>query len=221
MCDWWILLFIWFFFLPITYAVPLYWLEKEYVDNNSDEEGVELIVILGAGLTESTAMKRPNLNITLLERVRFGAYLQRKTNLPILVSGRGSHGTYTEAEIMKQVLEEEFHSRVDYVEDKSNNTLENAKYTYQILKEQGIKKVFLVSSSRHLKRATYLFEKHTDNIEIVPIADFVYRDKKFRWDKSDFVPSLATPYYQQRFYLEILRLVWIKFNRVRKFDNDR
>ena len=211
MSCWWLFLFVWVFFLPITYALPLYWLEKSYFNNSYKKQKAQAIVILGAGLTNSSTMQQPNLNINLLERVRFGAYLQRKTNLPILVSGAGSHGSFTEVKVMKQVLEEEFHARVDFLEGRSNSTEENAKFTFEILKENNIKSIFLVSNSWHLKRAEYMFQKYTHDIKIIPIADFAYASKKFNFDREDFMFSLATPYYQRRFYLEVLRFIWVKY----------
>ena len=210
MSCWWLFLLVWVFFLPITYAIPLYWLEKSYFHNSHKNQKAQLIVILGAGLNNSSTMQQPNVNISLLLRLRFGAFLQRETSLPILVSGRGFHKRATEAELMKAVLEEEFHAHVDFLEEKSNCTEENAKFTAEILREEKIKSVFLVSNSWHLKRATYMFEKYASDIKIVPLADFLYASKKFHFDRSDFVPSLATPYYQHRFYGELLRLAWVK-----------
>ena len=211
MIEWyWVVLSLYFFFLPITYAIPLYWLEKDFFHNRHDNQKAQAIVILGAGLRTNSTMQQPNLNLSLLERVRFGAFLQRKTKLPILVSGRGSYPNVSEAEVMKQVLEEEFSAHVDFMEDESNSTLENAKFTIQILKEYNIKSIFLVSNSWHLKRANYLFKYYAEEIKIIPIADFAYASKKFNFDKSDFIFSLATPYYQRRFYLEVFRYLWMK-----------
>ena len=211
MSCWWLLLFVWIFFLPITYAIPLYWLEKSYFHNSYKDQKAEAIVILGAGLTNSSSMQQPNLNLMLLERVRFGAFLYRKTKLPILLTGGGSHPSVSEAEGMKHVLEEEFHVPVAFMEEKSNSTIENAKFTFEILKENNIKSIFLVSNSWHLKRADYMFQKYTHDIEIIPIADFAYASKKFYFDREDLMFSLATPYYQRRFYLELFRLLWLKF----------
>ena len=194
MSCWWLLLFVWIFFLPITYAIPLYWLEKSYFHNSHKTQKAEAIVILGAGLTNSSTMQQPNLNLMLLERVRFGAFLQRETSLPILVTGGGFHEHVTEAEVMKKVLEEEFHAHVDFLEDKSHSTLENAKFTAKILKEHKIKSIFLVSNSWHLKRASFMFEKYVDDVKVIPLADFAYATKRFVFDRSDFFPSLATPY---------------------------
>jgi len=210
MSCWWLLLFAWVFFLPITYAIPLYWLEKSYFHNSHETKIAQAIVILGAGLTTSSTMQQPNLNGQLLERVRFGAYLQRKTNLPILVTGGGSYPHFTEAEVMKQVLEEEFHAHVDFIENQSDSTAENAKFSYEILKENNIKTIFLVSNSWHLKRADHMFKQYAPDITTIPIADFAYASKRFDFDREDYLFSLATPYYQRRFYREVFRLLWLR-----------
>ena len=207
----WIALCLWIFFLPITYAVPLFWLEKSYFHNNHKNKKAQAIVILGAGLTNNSTMKQPNVSLSLLERLRFGAFLQTNTKLPILVTGGGSHTKYSEAQVMRDVLENEFHAKVMFTENKSASTAQNAQFSFEILKKQNIKSIFLVSNSWHLKRASYMFEKYTQDIEIIPIADFAYASKRFYFDKEDFIFSLATPYYQRKFYLEVFRLVLLKF----------
>ena len=54
------------------------------------------------------------------------------------------------------------------LEDKSQNTLENALYTAIILKQLGIKEIILVSSSFHMKRATTLFRQ--TGLSVVPVS---------------------------------------------------
>ena len=205
----WVAIALWLYFLPITYALPLYWLEKSYFHNSYKNKKAQAIVILGAGLTQSSTMQQPNVTPSLLERLRFGAFLQRKTGLPILVTGGGSHATHSEAEVMKEVLANEFNAKVDLMENKSNSTAQNAQFMNSILKAKKIKSIFLVSNSWHLKRAEQMFHLYAKEIEVIPIADFAYASKKFYFDREDYQFSLATPYYQRKFYLEIFRLWWL------------
>ena len=58
MTFFWLALFVWVFFLPITYALPLFWLEKSFFQNSHKNEKAECIVILGAGLTNSSSMQQ-------------------------------------------------------------------------------------------------------------------------------------------------------------------
>jgi len=199
--------------MPITYALPLFWLEKNFFHNSVKSiQECELIVILGGALTQSSTMNPPNLSRNLLERVRFGAFLQRQTHLPILVTGRGSHPVYSEAKKMKEVLEEEFGATVAYCEEQSCNTKENAIFSFEIFKKHHIKSIALVSNSWHLKRANYLFQKNSSGIKIIPIADFFYANQKFETEFSDFLPNMSTFYYQRRFYCEIVAL-WVYYLR--------
>ncbi len=210
----WVALALWLYFLPITYAIPLFWLEKSYFHNHYQNTNAQAIVILGAGLTHSSTMQQPNVTLSLLIRLRFGAFLQRKTSLPILLTGGGSDGKQSEASVMKQVLEEEFGATVTWVEEESRSTKENAQFSAKILEEQKIKTIFLVSNSWHLKRADLMFQEYAKGVEVIPIADFAYASKAFHFDREDFCFSLATPYYQRQFYLEVFRLGWLKITRL-------
>jgi uncharacterized SAM-binding protein YcdF (DUF218 family) len=207
-----IALVLWIISSPLTYAYPLYLLEKDFVTNDFREiHDAEAIVILGGRITDNTNFKKPNLSDNLLERVRFGAFLQRETGLPILVSGKGSHSKFSEAQIMKRVLEEEFHASVEFVEDRSATTKENAEFSLKILDENNIKKIFLVSNSWHLKRAFFLFSQQSKNMEIIPVANYFYNDKKFVMEGSDFIPNLSTLHYQRKFYYEYFAFFYYKY----------
>jgi len=95
-----------------------------------------------------------------LQRVRYGALLQAQANLPILVSGTPV------AELMKTVIEQEFHGKVRWTENRSWNTAESAAYCAEILRSAGISRIALVSNAWHLPRAVELFE--WQGIEVLP-----------------------------------------------------
>ena len=101
-----------------------------------------------------------------LERARYAAWLQRRTELPIVVSGGdlGQRGT-SEAKLISQVLKQEFGSKVLATEDKSSSTWENAKFTRQVLRTHGIKKVALVTHAWHMPRAVKVFQQN--RIEVI------------------------------------------------------
>ncbi|GAB6068584.1 YdcF family protein [Methylothermus subterraneus] len=92
-----------------------------------------------------------------LERLRYAAWLKRRTGLPILASGGRPLGeSKAEAELMQEVLQE-FGTPATWLETQSRNTFENAKHSAVILKRQGIKTIFLVTSAFHLPRAVEAF----------------------------------------------------------------
>jgi uncharacterized SAM-binding protein YcdF (DUF218 family) len=131
----------------------------------------------------------------MLERVRYAAWLQKRTSLPIIVSG-GSVKTReeSEAKLASQVLKQEFSSNVLSVEERSRNTWENAQFTSSELKKNGINKIALVTHTWHMPRAMHMFKKNRIDVIAAPtifskgklsinnseIIDWLPRSKAFR-----------------------------------------
>ena len=118
------------------------------------------IVILGGGrYTEAVEYgDGDSINRWTLERLRYGVHLHRLTGLPILVSGGAPYGEQTsEAELMQAALRD-FRVEAKWVEGKSANTQENARYTKMILAQAGVRRVYLVTHAAHMPRAVWAFE---------------------------------------------------------------
>jgi uncharacterized SAM-binding protein YcdF (DUF218 family) len=168
--------------LPITANILLSWLEPEVavtekqitkaVDATELMKPPQVIVILGAGRHYNTLeFESDTPNEFALERIRYGVWLARRTMLPILVSGGlGDGDNLSEAEMMKQVIETEFALPVRWAETKSHNTYENAKYSTEKLKAEGIESIYLVTHAGHMKRSVMSFEKFGLAIHPAPTA---------------------------------------------------
>ena len=127
----------------------------------------EAIVILGGGLySGALEYGGRTLNARTLERVRYGAFLHKKIHRPILVTGGASEGGESEGPLMRAVLEREFGVPVAWMEDRSRNTRENAKFSAPLLKTAGIRRIYLVSQVWHLPRAIPEFER--EGFTVVP-----------------------------------------------------
>mgnify|MGYP002725591750 CR=1 FL=1 len=128
----------------------------------------QAIVVLGAGRYPAAPEYNGNDMAAGLVRMRYAAYLHRKTGLTIYATGGSPYqkGVASEAELMKKSLEQEFNTGPVIVEGESANTRENALFTAKLLKQAGIKKVFLVSNAWHLPRAVTEFSR--TGIEVVP-----------------------------------------------------
>lgn len=93
-----------------------------------------------------------------LVRLRYAARLHKRTDLPLLVTGGiVIEGEGTEAELMREVMEESFRIPVTWVEGESHNTWENALFSGNILKREGISRVLLVTHAWHQPRALVAF----------------------------------------------------------------
>ena len=139
----------------------------------------EAIVILGAGkYLGAPEYFGDTIRGAALERVRYGAFLHRRTGIPILVSGGDPWKTgSSEAQLMQVVLEEEFGVSVTWSENKSNNTLESANSSRSLLKGEGIKTVFLVTHSDHMARASWAFRQA--GFHIVPAPTIIQGTSSF------------------------------------------
>lgn len=124
------------------------------------------IVVLGGGKQASPEYAGETLAVDPLARVRYGARLAKATGLPLLTSGGDPRGTGdSEAEVMADTLAEFGVERV-LMERLSKNTWENAKFSADILRRQGMDRVILVTQAWHMRRAVYSFEQF--GFEVIP-----------------------------------------------------
>lgn len=119
------------------------------------ESGAEAIVVLGGGYYgESEEYGEATVGPFFLQRLRYAAWLYRRTGVPIIISS-GTSDSHTAA----QLLVEELAVPVLAVEDQSWTTRDNARNTLKILREKGIARVALVTHGWHMPRAIYSFEE--------------------------------------------------------------
>lgn len=133
-----------------------------------ERAGAQAIVVLAAGRVRR-APEYGNRDIpdyTALARLRYAAHLQRRTGLPVLVSG-GHAGSrldpdpdtrvYTLADAMAAALREDFGVPVRWIESRSRDTGENARYSAALLRKDGVTRILLVTDAMHMPRARTTF----------------------------------------------------------------
>lgn len=148
------------------FAAPL---ERQAIPLRAPEQaGARAIVVLAAGQV-SRAPEYGGRDIPdyiALARLRYAAHLHRRTGLPILVSGgNGASGeelearyrVYTKADAMAAALREDFGVPVAWTERRSRDTGENARYSAELLRAQGVKRILLVTDAMHMARARRAF----------------------------------------------------------------
>jgi uncharacterized SAM-binding protein YcdF (DUF218 family) len=118
----------------------------------------QAIVILGGDLLRNQGTPHTLPGLLTLDRLRAGAALYRRTGLPILVTG----GTVKPdrrpvALVMADSLRNDFGVPVTWVEHASVDTWENAELTAEILKQQDIRSVYVVTQAWHMRRAMLAF----------------------------------------------------------------
>lgn len=160
----------------------------------------QAIVILGGG-TRRFAAEYGGATISgiTLDRIRYGAWLARATRLPILVSGGAVRGAPPEAQLMRDILENEFGVPVRWMESESRNTHENAVDSAKMLSDAGIKSVILVGHSFDFPRSRKEFAAAGIHAIAAPIA--IPPAVPHEW--GDFVPS---PYGLSRSYFVLYEM---------------
>lgn len=140
--------------------------------NSLTHKTAKAIVILGGGrYADAPEYLGDTVSENTLERIRYGAWLQRKTRLPILVSGGSVFGErVAEAQLMQQALKQDFLAVVPWVETNSRTTHENALDSYQLLKQEGITHIILVTHALHMPRALEAFEKAGFTVTPAPMG---------------------------------------------------
>ncbi len=175
---------------------------------DAQAQPADAIVVLGGG----TYFRAPEygadtVSAATLIRLRYAAKLQRETDKPVLVTGGKPRGNdLSEAQQMKSVLEQEFNVSVRWVEDTSDNTLENARYSHQLLQPLGIKRIYLVTHAWHIPRAARAFQ--AAGFEVVPApTGFTTR---YRTDLLSFLPHAEGLRDSRIFMHELVGLLWYR-----------
>lgn len=138
------------------------------------QTGAEAIVVLAAETyTDAPEYGGSTVGSLTLQRIRYAAWLHRRTSLPIYVTGGGQ--VDAAAPLMADVLREEFDVPVARVEGQSGTTWENAALTAPLLRADGIDHVLLVTHAWHMPRARAVFRQRA--IEVTPAPTyFVHRN---------------------------------------------
>lgn len=165
-----------FFGISILYIFSIPYTSKTLNDSLITEDKLTLqdyrsaqaIVLLGGGIRDSKELfGKLTTNQIAVERVRYAAFLQKETQLPLLITGSAANGT-SEAKIMADELAMFYQIPTKWLEEKAKTTKENALFSREMLEKEGIKRIVLVTNQWHMQRAKMLFEKQ--GFEVLPAS---------------------------------------------------
>ncbi len=175
--------------------------------------GAQAIVVLAAGSIEHApeygGADMPDQ--IAMTRLVYAAHLQRRSGLPLLVSGgQGdpARKVAPKATVMARVLREEFRIPVRWIEDRSDTTAANAALSAPILKAAGVKRVLLVTHAMHMERARRSFEHH--GIAVVPAPTMFHAAGG--WSPWWLLPTAGGLYRSYYATHEWVGLLWYKLH---------
>ena len=167
------------------------------------------IVVLGGGAYRDAPEYggADNVRPLTLERLRYGAHLQRLTHLPLVVSGGyAPHMASSEAQLMKRALEEDFGVPVAALEDRSNNTAQNARLSRAAF---SYRTIVLVTHAMHMQRAKRQFEQA--GFVVVPAPLGYVSTHSLDYVLSDFLPSLQGLMNSHYVIYEAAGALWYRY----------
>jgi uncharacterized SAM-binding protein YcdF (DUF218 family) len=198
---------LWLCATPYVSEAAIHLLEARATPLANPRPEAKAIVILGGG-SYFHAPEYANQDIagtgTLL-RLRYGAKLYRETHLPVLVTGgKPIGGSVSESQQMRDILEQDFQIPVKWTEDKSDNTFESARYTFNILQKAGITKVYLITQAWHIPRAAEAFRDA--GFEVIE-APTIFTTR-YQTDLLAFLPNASALQNSSLFVHELIGIIW-------------
>lgn len=156
-----------------------------------DDPAADVIIMLGGGVLS----KSPDLSgrgapgPATMERMVTTARLQRRLNIPIIVSGGPvfSAGASSARLARRFLMDLGVPEMRIIVEDRSRDTYENALFSRDICRQRGFNAPLLVTSGYHLKRSKLSFDKVGLKVTPFPCALTTWPDKAYQW--YDFLPN--------------------------------
>ena len=195
-----------FFSMPLTMNFLVRGLESIPPIQAKQLEQAQAIVILGGGhrdLSPEFGSVMPGSQT--LERLCYGAFLARRTGLPVLVSGGAPRGGPSEASVMAHTLKTHFGVTAAWIEERSLDTGDNARYSAAILEKAGIGSIALVTHATHMRRSVYEFSRTGLQVLPAPTAFFSSDMKRERFfGLVPDVKSVQIGYYVTHEWLGIL-----------------
>ncbi len=171
----------------------------------ADKDGQAIVALGGGTYFSAPEYGQDTVSSNTLVRLRYAAHLYRALSKPIMVTGGAPQGNaFSEAQLMKQVLEAELRVPVQWMEQGSNNTLENARLSYRLLNAAGVRRIYLVTHAWHMPRARLAFE-HA-GFAVIP-APTAYTTR-YELIALDFLPSADALFRSDRFFRESIGIGW-------------
>ena len=178
-----------------------------------ENAGAQAIVVLAAGRMQDAPEYggRDIPDMIALARLRYAAHLQRRTTLPVLVSGGAGADisgipSLSFGDAMASALREDFGVPVRWVERQSRTTFENATFSAALLHKDGVRRVLLVTDAMHMARSRAVFERA--GLEVVDAPTMFFHDQaRSAWAWVPSAEGMRRSWYAS---YELLGLAWYR-----------
>ena len=187
----------------ILFKSPVLWIVAEPLRMSSPARPAEAIVVFAGGMGESG-----NAGEGYQERVKHAVDLYRSGAATRLLLVSGYTFVFPEAEVMQDLaVAQGIPASAILTEKGGTNTFEHVQYVRGILEAHGLKRILLVSSPYHMRRAIWTFRKVAPEIDVIPSPVPNSRFYGHRWEanpaqlKAIVHEYLGIAYYRLRGWL--------------------
>ncbi len=129
---------------------------------SAGKSGVVVLILGGGRQSLAPEYGVASLSEVSLQRLRYGVWLSRETGAPMMFSGGLGHASEpgaTEAEVAADIAQREFLRPLRWIEARSRDTRENARYSVAMLHDLDVSQVVLVTHGWHMPRALRAFKE--------------------------------------------------------------
>lgn len=172
----------------------------------------DVIILLGGGVNDDVKdlTGRGSPSDDMMSRVVMAVRAQRKTGLPILVSG----GSFSPASIAEAWVVQRFLIDLGvpqekiFVEAKSRDTEENAKYVEELCVRYGFRNPLLVTSAYHMKRSILTFQRY--GLPVTPLPSGFHAPDKQKFHPYKLLPTSTALELTTSAFHEFLGIIYYR-----------
>jgi uncharacterized SAM-binding protein YcdF (DUF218 family) len=167
----------------------------------SDDSPQALVVLGGGYYGESVEYGNTAIGPFFAERIRYAAWLAKQSELPVIVSSGKS-----DAPAAVRILKEEYGVENVTHESKSWTTDDNASNLRQLLKEQEVGKIGVITHAWHMPRAMWSLESYEIDATALPMG--LLHKMPALSDYNSWLPSMASLVRSRNVMHEFFGLLW-------------
>jgi len=176
----------------------------------SDSSNKAIVVLSGGRVSAAPEYDKIDIvNPETLQRIHFASWLQKRTELPVLLSGGSvSNEATAEAVLMNQLMAASFGNQPRWIESESKNTGQSAEFSANILKKDDIEQVILVTHAWHMPKASHAFKANGLEVIEAPTAFLSSQVLQNSW--RDYFPSSRALDLSNKAMYETLISMWLE-----------
>ena len=189
----------------VVFYTPLVWLLARPLKISEPPQKADAIVVFGGGVGEKGSPGK-----STIERARFSVDLYREGFAKEIIYSSGYTFKYNDAENMKLfAISMGVPENSIILEKEGEFTYENVKFTSEIAREKGFRKIILVTSPYNMQRAYLVFKSIARDINViyvpVPAPQFYHRKTPVKLEQIRGIlhEYLGILYYIFKGYIKI------------------